>query len=246
MLALGKALTENCDCFLKGFIPQKTKQHSPVRHQHSGSGTLRRLEAGAVHQDALTSAWLMVIPACLSIRLHGPRLLYQHRHWGLPAGDQQCKCHGLGTPAVCKSHAAACVGERESVFPVLCCSPTRQPCSSRACDLKHHPNRFQRCGFPRRGLAAGSSCGSDVAVISVPELRGSSLFWGRREGILVLLLQSSFSISPALLMRQGRGAEVRKSCFVAYCYTDSNLLMAYCSTNARPHTMLRPAAVIVY
>lgn len=60
MLALGRAPTEHHDGFLKGFIPPKTKQHSQVRHKHGSCAVLRKLEAGAVHQDALTSAWLMV------------------------------------------------------------------------------------------------------------------------------------------------------------------------------------------
>lgn len=48
----------------------------------------------------------------------------------------------------------------------------------------------------------------------------------------MLLFTSSLSISPALLTGQGPGAEVRKLCLVAYCYTDINPLMAYCSANA--------------
>lgn len=83
MLALGKALSENRNGFLKGFIPQKTKQHSLVRHKHSGCGALKKLEAGAVRQDALTSAWRTVVPSCLSTRLHRLCVLYQHRHWEL-------------------------------------------------------------------------------------------------------------------------------------------------------------------
>lgn len=71
VLALGRALTKNHDGFLKGFIPQKTKQHSPVRHKHSGCGALRKLEAGAVPQDVLTRVWLMVVPASLSLGPHG-------------------------------------------------------------------------------------------------------------------------------------------------------------------------------
>lgn len=109
--------------------------------------------------------------------------------------------------------------------------PDLTACSSHACDLKHHPNRLQCCGFPQRRLAAGASCGSYVAVILVPEPRGSSLLWAGQEGKLVLLFMSSLSISPALLTGQGPGAEVRKLCLVAYCYTDINPLMACCSAN---------------
>lgn len=90
MLALERALTENRDGFLKGFVPQKTKRHSSVRHQHDGCGALRRLEAGAVHQDALKSVWLTVVPACLSVGLHGLCVLDQHGHWEIQLCTESC------------------------------------------------------------------------------------------------------------------------------------------------------------
>ena len=56
-----------------------------------------------MHQDALTSAWLMVVPACRSTGLHRLCVLYQHGHWELQLCTMSCLpvisstyCHGLG------------------------------------------------------------------------------------------------------------------------------------------------------
>lgn len=127
VLALGRALTENHGGFLKGLIPQKTKPCSPVRQKHGSCGALEKLEARSC------------VPKCTDERVaYGGTSLPQHRApqplcalpaWALgapalrqelPAGDQQYICHGLGTPAVCKSRACAHVGERECFSrPVL-------------------------------------------------------------------------------------------------------------------------------